>query len=456
MNTGGERTQVGPRQRAMMTRRDLLRSMGLLGAVAVATPALSSCGKSSSAGNVPGQLAGYAKADVARYLGASSARPAAVDAVRAFSVDLYQRIAAAQTGNVICSPYSVAIALAMARNGARGSTADEMGTVLHAAGDLQRFNEGMNVLALSVEGNAGEYKRLDGSKATVSLDVANSLWGQRGEAWERPFLEALARYYGAGMRTVDYERDFESARLVINEWTSHQTQEKIPHLLPPESLDALTRLVLVNAIYLKAPWDTPFDKSFTRARPFTLTDGRRVSPQTMQGGFASVMNRGAGWRSVRLPYAGQVLAMTIVVPTTSVQSLEQSLGTTSLSAMLAESGSQQVLLTLPKWNFRLASPLKNTLSALGMPTAFDAHKADFSGMTQQDPLFIGGVQHAAYISVDEQGTEAAAATGVLFEGSGEPAPSQPFVVDRPFLFVIHDRATATPLFIGRVLDPTAA
>ena len=378
-----------------------------------------------------------------------------MSAVQAFSADLYAELAA-QPGNVVCSPYSVAVALAMTRNGARGRTGSEMDLVLHAPA-LSRFNEGLNALARIVEARAGEQKRLDGSTATVSMDVANSLWGQQGTEWERPFLELLSRYYGAGMRLVDYKRDFESARLAINKWTSRQTHGKIPKLLPPDALDAFTRLVLVNAIYLKAPWETPFEKGATDMLPFTLDDGRRVLPDTMRGAPSVVLTDGAGWRAVRLPYAGRQLAMTVVVPSASLAELEQSLDAVTLDSMLSRvARPEPVSVTLPRWTFRLATQLNDALVALGMPTAFDSARADLSGMTLEESLFIGAVQHEAFIAVDEDGTEAAAATAVIAEAGAARTQPPSFVVDRPFLFVIHDVDTATPLFIGRVCDPTAS
>jgi serpin B len=258
------------------------------------------------------------------------------------------------------------------------------------------------------------------------------------------------------MRLVDYRSDFEAARLAINEWVSGQTHAKIPKLLPPGILDNLTRLVLVNAIYLKAPWETPFAKALTTNRPFTLADGRRVSAETMQDDLSVVISEGSGWRAARLPYAGRKLAMTVVVPSSSLADLERSLDADVLHAMLGTATApQEVTLRLPKWTFRLASPLKDTLIALGMPTAFDPIAADLSGMTRQEPLYIAAVQHEAFIAVDEEGTEAAAATAVIVEGSSAHLPPPMFLVDRAFLFVIHDVDTAAPLFIGRVSDPSA-
>jgi serpin B len=445
----------------MLTRRNVLKTLGVAGALVATPPLLGGCGQADPGRPQPppgtdveaGSI-GLARADDPRAIGGSGSVPAAVSAVQGFTADLYRKLAA-QPGNVVCSPYSVAVALAMTRNGARGRTASEMDAVLHAPA-LPRFNQGLNALTRLVDSRAGEQTRLDGSKGTVSMDVANSLWGQRGTSWEKPFLETLARYYGAGMRLVDYESDYGAARLAINDWTSGQTHGKIPKLLPPGILDALTRLVLVNAIYLKAPWETPLAKALTKSRPFTLSDGRRISPDTMQDQVSAVVTEGPRWRAARLPYAGGQLAMTVVVPSSSLADLEGSLDANGIQEMLGNRARpEEVEVTLPKWTFRLASPLRDPLVALGMPTAFDSSVADFSGMTRQESLFISAVQHEAFIAVDEEGTEAAAATAVIMdELSAQPVPP-PFVVDRPFLFVIHDVDTATPLFIGRVSDPTA-
>src|SRR3954447_12013625 len=216
----------------MLTRRAMLRSAALAGTTIAAPAFLAGCGSDRGSGPAPPTSAaahsvGLARARVPRSIGGSGSLPDAVRAVQAFTVDLYHQLAAAQPGNVICSPYSVAVALAMTRNGARGQTATEMDDVLHAP-DLARFNAGLNALTRLVESRAGRTKRGDGSKATISVDVANSLWGQRDVAWNPAFLETLARYYGAGMHVVDYDSDVEAARLAINGWTSVKTHDKIP------------------------------------------------------------------------------------------------------------------------------------------------------------------------------------------------------------------------------------
>jgi serpin B len=288
------------------------------------------------------------------------------------------------------------------------------------------------------------------------LHTANSLWGQRGMTWQRPFIEALGRNFGAGMRLVDYLTQAEAARQAINGWTAAQTQDRIPQIVPPDIIDTDTRLVLVNAIYFKAPWLAPFEPTATSDQPFRRGDGTTVATPTMSGElFNAEVAGGAGWRGVRLPYLGERLAMAVVVPD-DLAAFERSLDGAGLARMLGafHPAPRLLHLQLPRWRFRQQTGLAEHLAALGMPTAFDPARADFSGMTEQDTLFISAVLHEAFIAVDEQGTEAAAATAVIMATSMS-SETVSFIIDRPFLFVIHDVETATPLFIGRVDDPTS-
>lgn len=447
------------RQTVVMTRRDLVRSL-LWGGTGIAVPSvLAGCGRApddrDGLADASAQGPGLAVAQVARTRAGEEHLPEAAAAVRDLTADVYRRLAA-EPANLICSPYSVAVALAMTRNGARGETAAEMDRVLGSA-DLSDYNAGMNALTRAIESRAGAQKRADGSTATVALDVANSLWGQRDTRWEAEFLAALARFYGAGMHLVDYKSNAEAARTLINRWAADKTHDRIPDLIPTGALDALVRLVLVNAIYLKAPWEEPFESSLTKPRPFRRSDGSVVRVPMMSGALElAAVGSGPGWRAARLPYAGRDLAMTVVVPDDAdLQQFSQSLDETRLKQIL--SGLKQVPmlnLQLPRFKVRLNTELTEHLAALGMPTAFDPNRADFSGMTTQERLFISDVFHDAYIAVDEKGTEAAAATAVVVSAVSAPIPVT-LTVDRPFLFVVHDVETATPLFIGHVADPSA-
>jgi serpin B len=262
------------------------------------------------------------------------------------------------------------------------------------------------------------------------------------------------------MHLVDYAADGAAARKQINQWTSTRTHGRIPELIQPGILDELARLVLVNAIYLKAPWQEPFEPALTARRPFVRGDGSRVETEMMQGALASAsFGSGPGWRAAQLAYAGGKLAMTIVVPVQStLADLEQSMSVQGLTRMLTSVRPVPTLqLLIPRWRFRQASQLNEILSGLGMPTAFNPARADFTAMTTDDRLYIGAVLHQAFTAVDEKGTEAAAATAVVMRSaSGSATAPVVLNVDHPFLFVIHDVDTTTPLFIGRVDDPTAS
>ena len=392
--------------------------------------------------------------DVARAAGDPAAIDGVVMAMQALGGRVYGALASTD-GNLAISPYSIEVALAMTLNGAGGQTAAEMRDVLGVS-DLERFNGGVNALTHVVEGLAGEVTRADRTKAEVALASANALFGEGTTAWSKPFLDELARDYGAGMRTVDFIRTTEAARIAINKWTAKQTHDRIPEIIPAGILDGLTRLVLVNALYFKSPWETPFEKDLTGDKPFHLADGSSAAVPMMQG-TAHSYGAGEGWQAVSLPYAGSALAMTVVVPTEpSLQELESLVADGGLGDVLASVRPETVELSLPKWTFRSQSPLKETLIALGMPTAFDEDDADFLAMTDNDlQLYISAVLHETWIAVDEDGTEAAAATAVVMSETSALLPGHTVLVDRPFLFVIHDVEHRTPLFLGRVADPTA-
>ncbi len=247
-----------------MTRRETLRLLAMISAVLAAPAALTGCGAEEDQaesdqkreGGEAGDDLELASSDAERSPGVVDAIPDAVASLTALAAGLYDALAA-KPGNLVLSPYSVAVALAMTVNGAEGKTAEEMLDVLSVA-DLDRFNDGLNALTQYMEGLAGKVKRGDGSAAELALDTANALFGQRDTEWQEPFLDTLASDYGAGMRLVDYKSAAEAARTLINDWTATQTHDRIPEILAEGVVDVLTRLVLVNAIYLKAPWEEPF------------------------------------------------------------------------------------------------------------------------------------------------------------------------------------------------------
>lgn len=371
----------------MLTRRDLMRALSLATLAVAAPQVLTACGADSKDPGPSHAQQGDAdltlvSSDVKRSDGDADALPDAVSSIHALGAGLYAALAT-QQGNLALSPYSVAVALALTVNGARGETESEMLTVLDAA-DTDRLNGGLNALTQHVESLAGKQKRGDGSEAEVALDSANALFGEISTTWNDDFLDTLAREYGAGMQAVDYIGAIEAARTAINGWTAERTHDRIEEIIPSGVLDSLTRLVLVNALYLKAPWEEPFEEFNTSPRPFHLEDGSTVEVPTMLAGLSSAqVGSGDGWQAVRLSYAGNGLAMTVVLPDEGrIEDVQAAIGAGSLPAILASVKPEAVSLTLPKWTFRTQATLNESLANLGMSTAF-ADAADFSGMSDE-------------------------------------------------------------------------
>jgi serpin B len=434
----------------MLSRRNLLRLTALSGAGALAPFVLGGC---ASWDNGKPSALRLAVSDVERSDGRPGSLPGAVAALDRLAGHLLGRLGE-RPGNLVLSPCSVGFALAMTVSGARGRTAREMLRVLGVDG-VDRLGGGLAALSRHLGGLAGEKQRADGSSARLTLDVANGLFGQRDTPWEQGFLDVLARYFGAGMLMVDYRAAPEHARRLINAWTEGRTHHRIEEIVPEEALDAVTRLVLVNALYLKAPWESPFEPSATRPGPFRRSDGSTVEARMMAGLVEDASYaEAADWQSVRLPYAGRDLAMTVVLPREGAMARTWDVVVRGgLAGLLAAPHPQAVQLTMPRWRMRTRAALEDALSALGMPTAFDPTRADFSGMTREERLHIDTVLHETFVAVDEAGTEAAAATAVLVGTLAAPV-AVPVTVDRPFLFVIHDVSHGTPLVVGRVHDPT--
>jgi serpin B len=323
--------------------------------------------------------------------------------------------------------------------------------VLHI-GSLASYNEGIDALTRQVLALAGPVERADGTSDEIVLTAANQLFGDAQTRWGPAFLTVLAKEYGAGMRTVDFRSASEPARRLVNQWTAGQTRDRIPTILPPGSVDAWTRLVLVNALYLKAPWSDPFEKAATAQQPFIRSDGSRVRVEMMRADpQGAAYLAGAHYRAARVPYAGGRLAMTVALPDSGHEA--EALAAL-LDGGLGARGDGGVHVELPRFTFRTPSGLKQPLRALGMPLAFK-ETADFTPMSPFDPLHIDDVLHQTFVAVDESGTEAAAATAVVMRESSGVYNQHALVCDRPFLFVIHDTAEGAPLFVGRVADPTA-
>ena len=391
-----------------------------------------------------------ARANVERAVADPSAGVAGGQAVAEFAADLYRALQETP-GNLVFSPYSIAVALGMARSGAAGQTADEIDAVLHAAsaGDL---NGALNSIDQTLAAHPGQYGTdFDGEPITLELETANGIWSQDGFNLVDSYLETLARDYGAGLRLVDFAGATEEARQTINAWVSDRTRERIPMLIPVGILSPNTRVVLTNAVYLKAPWAVPFgDRGEMR---FMLLDGSEVSTPFMGIDAGYRYTRKDGYEAVEIPYIGQGMSMVLVVPESGrFADVEALLGADLLVALPKRLENRELFLLMPKFEFRVPSDLTGVLQDLGMPTAFGGG-ADFSGITGDRSLFISAAIHEAFIAVDELGTEAAAATAVAFDESAAADPVF-LTADRPFLFFIRDVQTGTVLFLGRVLDPT--
>jgi serpin B len=396
-----------------------------------------------------------ARSSAARAAADGAAASQAAAAANAFGWDMYRALRAGQSdANIVFSPTSIALALAMARAGARGTTADQMDAVMRAFG-ADALANGVNSLDQALNSRSGTYPdRYNSETYPLTLTIANAPFAQRDELWEQAYLDALAERFGAGVRLVDYKQNFEAARQQINGWVNDQTNARIPDLLAQGTLDEMTRLVLVNAIYLKAPWMVAFSENATKAAPFTRGDGSAMQAQMMSVYDDFAYAQSDGWAAVELPYVGDKLALTLILPddfAAYTAALDADSFAQVTEALIQAKGE----IDLPRFDIETKTDLADLLAGMGMPAAFDANLADFSGMTTQEQLYIGRVIHQANISVDEKGTEAAAATAVVMQASAAPADPFHITFDRPFIFALRDLETGAVLFLGQVTDPTA-
>ncbi|TPV92965.1 MAG: serpin family protein, partial [Myxococcales bacterium FL481] len=367
--------------------------------------------------------------------------------------ELLRRAAAGEDINLAVSAVSVRAAFGMVHAMARGATATEIADTLGFLSDRDRTHNALNAHSLALESrNLPETEEED----PVIYSPANRMFVSPSVAVGPMFLDTLATNYGAGVFLADFA-DPEDVRVRINSWVSGRTYELIPALLPGGSLTDQSKWVLVNAIYLKAPWRTPFEAAYTADAPFTRLDGSTVQVPTMHNkAVHGSFRAGDGYQLVELPLRGGELAVTIIVPDTG-RYLEQeaALTTETLDAMLSETESDIIDLSLPKFTIATGSiALSGTLRNMGMVTPFSPD-ADFSGINDGASGVppIGFVLHSVFVAVDEAGVEAAAATAVGDDDS-EPSPAFVLDVDRPFLFLVRDRPTGLVLFTGRVLDPS--
>jgi serpin B len=371
----------------------------------------------------------------------------------AFSLDLYHQLKS-HSGNLFFSPYSISSALAMTYAGAEGKTAEEMAAVLHFLVEEDKLHPAFNALDRYLEGLAKQEVPNDVGEV-FQLNIANAIWGQKDFHFEKNYLDTLAANYGAGLRLLDYVQEPEESRLIINAWVSDQTKERIQDLIPQGAIDSDTRLVLSNAIYFKATWLEPFEESLTEDRVFHGLDmGELIVPMmSLSSDVSFPYYQGDGFQAVDLPYLGGQTSMLVLVPDQgNFYEFEEGLNMALLDQAIGELTYRPMNLSFPKFEFESEIGLAQTLAEMGMPTAF-SDGADFSGMTNTKDLFISDVFHKAFVSVDEEGTEAAAATAVVMKMTAAPENPLRLDVDRPFLFLIRDHQTNSILFLGRVVEP---
>jgi serpin B len=363
----------------------------------------------------------------------------------AFAFDLYGRLKETG-GNLFFSPYSISTALAMTVSGARGATAAQMALVLHLPADAN---------ATAAFGQLQKSLQEEAQKSGCQLNIANALWGQKGHPFLESFLAVTRAGYGAGLKEVDFAQS-EEARQTINAWVEQQTKDKIKDLIGPGVLDPQTRLVLTNAIYFKGDWASQFKKENTADANFFPAPGKSVKVPMMHQKSDFAYGETDQAQVLSLPYKGKTLSMLVLLPKekSSLAAVENCLNMKGLESILGRLSEQEVQVFLPKFKMTCGPlELTNMLVALGMKDAFSPEAADFSGMDGRRDLCVSNVVHKAFVEVNEEGTEAAAATGVVMRLTAVRM-TPVFRADRPFVFLIRENQTGSILFIGRMMNPT--
>jgi serpin B len=365
-----------------------------------------------------------------------------------FALELYAKLQN-QQGNIFLSPYSISTALAMAYAGARGQTEKQMADALcFSTMSSKQLHEEFGRLIRKL--NAA------GEKGGFELVVANAIWGQKGYNFLPEYLALVKTEYDGDLQQVDFTTQAEAARKTINDWVENKTKDKIIELIKPGMLDSTTRLVLTNAIYFKGKWANQFKSVQTKDSPFTLLGGQKVNVpmmyQTEKLGYREVNNI----QVLEMPYVNNDLSMVILLPKKldGINELEKDLTNDNLAGWIADLHKRKVQVFFPRFKMTSEFELANVLGAMGMPDAF-SRKADFSGMNGNHELSISAVVHKAYVDVNEEGTEAAAATGVGVIATSIEPPPPIFKADHPFIFLIRDNITGSILFLGRTANPAS-
>jgi serpin B len=365
-----------------------------------------------------------------------------------FAIDLYQRLVDKE-GNLIYSPFSIYQALLMTYAGAEDETAQQMMDVLGVT-DNNEIHNVMNALKLTLQ--AEPAYTIEGMQPLI-FNIANALWVQKDFHFEQTFLDKLMANYAAGLALVDFNKPDE-ARDLINHWVEVRTNEKIKELIPTGMLNEMTRLVLTNAVYFKGAWTNRFDPARNTQEEFTSLDGAKSKVEMMNNSFTGAAFVEKDYSVVSLPYEGGNFAMMAVLPE-DFASFQTTMNADLLNEILQKltESHTMVHLTMPKFSFESSIDLGETLPAMGMSDAFDINNADFSGMTGGKDLYISDVVHQAFIDVNEDGTEAAAATMVSMAPTSMPGEAITLRLDRPFIYLIYNTQTNAVVFMGHVVAP---
>lgn len=364
-----------------------------------------------------------------------------------FNFDIYAAISKSEAGkNIFISPYSISAAFSMCYEGAAGETAAQMGKVFYFPADKETLRKGY--LSLQAEIN----RKHEG----YELSGANSIWPQKGYGFLNRYIDTVKKYYGGNAEEVDYAGNKEAAINMINEWAAINTKDKITSIVDDDSVNELTRMVLVNAVYFKGSWLEKFDKARTRKMDFHIPG--RVAVKTDMMNTEREFNYGEfdGTKVIELPYAGGGISMIVALPDgNDTAKLEASLTYDIFMEWVNSLQKTKVVVALPKFKIGCLYSLNKELTVLGMPLAFDKRQADFSGMTGNKDLYITDAIHETYIDVNEEGTEAVAVTAIVMGYTSVAMPPE-FIADHPFIFFIYDKTSGNILFMGRICNPTGA
>ena len=389
-----------------------------------------------------------------------------VEGNNVFATDLYRLLATKTEKNLFFGPNSIHTALGMTYLGAGSETAKEIGDVLFLGLAREQvgpaFSEVIHALhtpqMVQEWENVGKECRQKEVPA-CELSVANALWAAKNYPFRKSYVAEVRKHFEAVIKTLDFRSHPEPSREIINSWVEDKTNQKIKDLLSPGHINNDTQLVLTNAVYFMSNWALTFSKRATRDLPFTLIDGTKMNcPQMFQQAHLSYLDT-KDFHGISLPYKGHGMEMILFLPKklAGLQALENKLSTSNLNMWINQFKHQEVQVTLPRFRFSYGDSMVNSLKRMGVKKAFSAEKADFSGMTKKKELFFSEVIHKAFVAVDEEGTEAAAATAVIMTLGASPLMAKPepkiFKADHPFLFIIRHKKTGAILFMGRLMDP---